>query len=164
MTKSKLILRSISESSMRCRVAVLNLCLCRALLEEQGVDLRCMLLCEYFWIYVEGGIIEWYEMREAMSSILSVLDDETQSARNECVIATEIDSVARFYLFGEVGRGVEETTEIVYDVFMRAFPNRGDLLSGLCKLSLFGKDGLGLNHSRWEYLTFALANRLYASG
>ena len=135
----------VARTGPRGRVAIANLCLSQTLLEESAGCRAALILCEFYWEFVEQDLKAWHDRRRCLAEL-----DEIGAIPGRAGRMLElVDLAATEYLFTVVRSGPDRLCVDLGDAFTEVFGNQKGLLAELCAISPVGDDQ---PKSRWEYL------------
>jgi hypothetical protein len=127
-------------------VAIANLCLCQTMLEEAARCRAALVLCEFYWEFVEQDLTAWHERRRRLAEL-----DEVGSIGGRTGRMLElVDLAATEYVFCVVRREPDRLCVDLGDAFAEVFGNQENLLADLAAISPIENEP---PQSRWAYLT-----------
>lgn len=155
------VLELVAATSMRTRVAIVNLCFCKSLAEAAS-DPRYVVLYEYYWSFVEMEFEQWSELRSSIEAF-SVMDDPPDIPSRTFAIAEALDEIAYEYFYSASQSGVERTCRMTVELFTESFPGRVAAILDLCAVTDFEPAVFAEPHSRWRYFEIASNHNLFGS-
>ncbi len=130
---------------MRGRVAIANVCLSQTILSENVRSRAALVLCEFYWEFVEQDGPAWHARRRE----LSLLDEVGKIGGRTGRMLELVDLAATEYVFSLVRSGPDRLCVDLGDAFAEVFGEDERLLADLCGVSPLQDDR---PQSRWAYL------------
>jgi hypothetical protein len=135
----------IAGTGIRGRVAIANLCLSQTMLEEAVQSRAAVILCEFYWEFVEQDMPVWRDRRRGLAEL-----DQIGSVRGRTGRMLElVDLAATEYMFSVVRSGPDRLCVDLADAFTEVFQNQEGFLAELCAISPVKDEH---PQSRWAYL------------
>jgi len=115
------------------------------MLEEAVHSRAAVILCEFYWEFVEQDMPAWRERRQGLVEL-----DQIGSIRGRTGRMLElVDLAATEYMFSVVRSGPDRLCVDLADAFAEVFANQEQFLAELCAISPLQGE---LPKSRWAYL------------
>jgi hypothetical protein len=136
----------ITTTGVRGRVAIANLCLSQTIIDEAVRCRAALVLCEFYWEFVEQDLTSWHDRRRGFAAI-----DEIGSIKGRTGRMLElVDLAATEYLFSVFRSGPDRLCVDLGDTFAQVFGQQQEkLLTELCAISPVQNEE---PKSRWAYL------------
>jgi hypothetical protein len=138
--------RLIAATGIRGRVAIANLCLCQTLLEAAARSRAALVLCEFYWEFVEQDLTAWHARRRQLTELDEIGKVPGRTGR----MLELVDLAATEYVFSVVRSGPDRLCVDLADAFAEVFGDDENLLVHLCAISPIMDEQ---PKSRWDYLT-----------
>ncbi len=143
----------IATTGVRGRVAIANLCLSQTILDDAARCRAVLVLCEFYWEFVEQDLAAWHERRRGFDELNEIGLIRGRPGR----ILEIVDLAATEDLFSVLRCGTDRLCVDLGDTFAQVFGDRKPLLSELCAISPLQDEQ---PKSRWAYLKVWSRNRL----
>src|SRR3954463_5367102 len=103
----------IATTGIRGRVAIATLCLGQTILDEAVRSRAALVLCEFYWEFVEQDLLAWHDRRKRLVEL-----DDIGTIRGRAGRMLElVDLAATEYLFSVVRGGPDRLCVDVSDAF-----------------------------------------------
>ena len=115
------------------------------MLEEAVQSRAAMILCEFYWEFVEQDLPAWHERRRGLAELDQIGSIPGRTGR----MLELVDLAATEYMFSVVRNGPDRLCVDLGDTFAEVFKNQERFLAELCAISPVKDEQ---PKSRWAYL------------